>query len=181
MALRDLNADEAFEYYRSFLEFFCKWFRPQSYLEIGYAEGQTFRRLVPYCEQLTTIDPNTPNLGDLAKEPKCRLHRLNSDDYFKSFPEDTHDLIFIDGCHESQQVMRDIRGALSCLRPHGLIVAHDTFPPSTEFVKPEFCGDAYKAIIELRADRTLEVYTFPLRFGLTLIGKIGTAFPWVPL
>jgi len=181
MALRDLSADDAFEYYRSFLEFFCKWLRPQSYLEIGYGKGDTFRRLIPHCDQLTAIDPNVESLGDIAENPKCRLHRLTSDEYFKSFPGDTHDLVFIDGCHEFGQVSRDIRGALGCLRQHGLVVAHDTFPPTPEFLRPDLCGDAYKGIIELRKDRALEVYTFPVRYGLTLIGKVGSTFPWIPL
>ncbi len=179
MALRELDNDQAFEFYRSFLEFYGRWLRPQSYLEIGLATGDTFRRLIPYCEQMTGIDPNVPDLGTL--NPKCRLLPITSDEYFRDYPNDTYDLVFIDGLHESEQVTRDIRNALHRLRPNGLVVAHDTFPPSPELTNPQGCGDAYKAAIELRKDRCFEVYTFPVRYGVTLIGKIGATFPWIPL
>jgi len=178
MAMKDLDHLEAFEYYQSFLEFLCKWFRPQSYLEIGIGDTTTFRRLIPYCGRLIGVDPNIPKQSDLDENPKCRLHRLRSDEYFSAFQDDRFDLIFVDGDHEHSQCLRDIKNGVEHLQPNGLVVAHDTFPPSQTYVSARLCGDAYKAIIELRNDRSLEVYTFPVRYGLTLIGKIGTGFPW---
>lgn len=178
MSVRNLDNDGAVEFYRSFLEFYCSWFPPESYLEIGLNQGETFRRLIPYCVRLTGVDPNLPKLGNINS--KCRLVGLSSDQYFLQHSEDRHDLVFIDGFHEAQQVMRDIRNSLQCLSQNGVIMAHDTFPPSPDFTNPEACGDAYKAMIELRKDRSIEVYTFPVRYGLSVIGKVGTAFPWVP-
>lgn len=181
MPMKNLDHVEAFEYYQSFLEFICKWFQPQSYLEIGIASGATFRRLIPYCGHLTGVDPEMLDFADLKKDAKCHLHRLTSDEYFRLFPGYLFDLVFVDGHHEHIQLLRDVRNSLGCLQPGGLIVAHDTFPPSPEFVSPRLCGDAYKAIIDLRSDRSLEVYTFPVRYGLTLIGKVGSSFPWIPI
>src|SRR3954468_10626064 len=102
MASRQLNNEEAFEFYRDFLEFHCRWLRPESYLEIGLSSGETFARLIPYCGQMTGVDPCIPDLGNL--NAKCRLLPLTSDDYFRKYSEDRYDLVFIDGLHEARQV-----------------------------------------------------------------------------
>jgi len=175
--VRTFNGDEANEFYRSFLEFFCHWFRPASYLEIGLHAGETFGRLIPYCGRLRGVDAVLPRLPKLP--PRCSLYPLTSDEYFRLHPGERYDLVFIDGCHEHQQVLRDVRNSLACLTPNGVIMAHDMFPPSRDVTDPGGCGDAYKAAIELRQDRSLEVYTIPVRYGVTLIGRIGTEFPWV--
>lgn len=177
--MRTFTPDEANAFYRSFLEFFCHWFRPASYLEIGLSAGATFTRLVPYCGRLRGVDPVLPPLQNL--DSRCTLYPLTSDEYFLRHPGEKYDLVFIDGCHEHRQVLRDVRHSLACLNPNGVIMAHDMFPPSRELTDPGGCGDAYKAAIELRQDRTLEVFTIPVMYGVTLIGKIGSTFPWAPL
>jgi hypothetical protein len=175
--IRELASEEAFEFYRNFLEFYCSWLRPDSYLEIGLAEGSTFQRLIPHCGRMRGVDPVLPPLRDLP--PQCELFSMTSDEFFHRHPGETYDLVFIDGLHQHQQVLRDVRHALGCLAPKGVIMAHDMFPPSPELTDAAGCGDAYKAAIDLRQDRSLEVFTIPVTYGLTLIGKIGSEFPWV--
>lgn len=171
---------DAFSFYREFLEFYCRWFKPESYLEIGVHAGETMRRLSPHCARLTGVDPDPQDLSPLAGIPNIRFLRQTSDGYFSENQQDRHDLIFIDGMHERSQFLRDVSNSLMALNEGGLIVAHDTLPPSLDYTVPTLCGDAYLGAIDLRSDRNLEVYTFPARFGLTLIGKIGTRFPWRP-
>ena len=177
--MRTFTPESANEFYRSFLEFFCSWFRPDSYLEIGLSSGFTFRRLMPFCGRMDGVDPAVPSLPHL--DPKCRLFPMTSDEFFRRHPDERYDLVFIDGCHEHRQVLRDVRNSLACLASNGVIVAHDMLPPSREVTDPGGCGDAYKAAIELRQDRSLEVFTLPVMYGVTLIGNIGSAFPWAPL
>lgn len=174
--MRELETAEAFEFYRSFLEFHCRWFQPRRYLDIGLAKGETFQRLIPYCMEMRGVDPVLPPMG--ALDLKCRLFGMTSDQYFKENPDEQYDLVFIDGFHEHQQLLRDVRHSLDRLLTSGVIMAHDSFPPSPALTDAANCGDAYKAIIDLRGDRSLEAYTIPVTYGLTLIGKIGTQFPW---
>lgn len=177
LMMRDLSSDEAFEFYRKFLEFLSSSLQPESYLEIGLAAGQTFQRLIPHCKKLRGVDPAPPRLSELPR--KCELFAMSSNEYFRLHPGDTYDLVFVDGLHEHQQVLRDIRNCLSCLKPNGLIAVHDTFPTTPAMTDPNQCGDTYKAMVELRADRSLELLTLPITYGLTLIRKIGNGFPWV--
>lgn len=59
-----------------------------------------------------------------------------ADDYFDRHQE-AFDLIFIDGDHTEEQVLRDIRNALVCLAPGGIIVLHDCMPPTEWHQRPK--------------------------------------------
>ena len=86
----------------------------QSYLEIGCAEDIVFSRiLVPHK---IGVDPSQGG-----------THRMGSDPFFVE-NTDTFDLIFIDGLHHWDQVLRDIDNSIRVLNPGGVIVMHDCLP-----------------------------------------------------
>lgn len=174
-----LETWKAFSFYKSFLTWYCTWYQP-TYLEVGCLGGDL-------CSSLSTrravgIDvnehPDWPLYVQRASHPTEFL-TIDSDTYFATH-EDKFGLIFIDGDHHEAQVRKDVENALLHLEDGGLIAMHDTLPPVRSDTSEEYCGTAYKVAIELRQRRTeLEVYTFPVTFGLTLVGKIGKEFPWV--
>lgn len=186
-----LDADQAFEFYRSFLEWYCRWHhsagQPVAYLEIGCNRGDTCWRLARYCSSIDAID--VERYGDWddpankEKFPNLHFYKKTSDTFF-SWPTiwgKQYDLIFIDGDHSEHQVLTDVHNCIIHLAPDGLIVLHDTFPPDLNHTGEAACGEAYKAIRELQNDvfmKSLQLYTFPVTFGVTLLAK-QLVMPWL--
>jgi hypothetical protein len=173
-----LDTWEAFGFYKSFLHWYCNYYKP-TYLEIGCQAGDL-------CASLDTtyavgIDINThPDWQTYEKrtEGRAKYFQVSSDDFFASYPYKQFGLIFIDGDHHAEQVRKDVNNSLAFLEQDGLIVMHDTLPPDVASTAENLCGTAFLIAQELRQDRMLEVYTFPVTFGVTLVGKIGSEFPW---
>lgn len=115
----------------------------QSYLEIGIAGGQNLNAVI--AKHKIGVDPNpfTP-----------ATYHLTSDDFFQMNRE-TFDIIFIDGLHLHEQVIKDIENSLACLNPNGIIVVHDC-TPATEQAQSRtpfyggWNGDVWKAAAYLR-------------------------------
>src|SRR5262245_26001763 len=113
-----------------------------SYLEIGCGSGETLRSIT--ARYKVGVDP----VGE-ATFP------VSSDAFFQENRRH-FDLVFIDGLHLREQVLRDVNGALGCLSPGGTIVLHDCLPLTerhqlrTRLPGP-WTGDVWKAVVELRA------------------------------
>ena len=90
------------------------------------------------------------------------------------------DMLFIDADHAKDSVLRDFFGILPFVSQHGLILLHDTHPKSVDYLDPQYCNDAYKAIEELskRMDQ-FEMMTIPLHPGLTLCRKRTSQLSWL--
>ena len=172
----NLEPHNAFEFYRTFFDWYCKWANPH-YLEVGCGEGGLTGRLAPYCKSATGIDISVyPTWSEYQTRTGCMLIMIDSDTYFKSLdPETMYDLIFIDGDHAKEQVIVDFEYSLVHLSESGLIALHDTYPPNEEATGPMACGTAYKArqdhLEHYTTKSQLQVFTFPVTFGLTLVGR----------
>lgn len=177
----DLTPDRAFEFYRTFLHWYCGWYNPR-YLEVGCASGDMTSSLP--CRTATGVDVASHVDWDTyrIKYPHALFYKMTSDEFFKLLdtgPEVvTYDLIFIDGDHDKDQVLKDVDNSLRHLADGGLIAMHDTYPPTMDYTHEKWSGTAYLAAQELRKRTDIEVYTFPVTYGLTLVGKIGSGFPW---
>ena len=172
----ELETYKAFDFYKSFLHWYCEWYKP-SYLEIGCLGGDL-------CASLNTtrsvgIDPNLHPDWSIyeSRREEVKFYQMTSDEFFLGNVS-KFGLIFIDGDHHADQVRRDVSNSLRRLQDGGLIVMHDTLPPTINETDESLCGTAYQVAKELRADKQLEVYTFPVTFGVTLVGKVGTGFQW---
>ena len=120
-----------------------KIYNHQSYLEIGYLNGETFNTID--CPTKNSVDPNG----------KAQF-KMISDDFFNNiaFPNGNGwDIIFIDGDHEKNQVKKDIINSLKCLNEGGTIVCHDMSPPSELYLAPRYCNNSWEAFAELRQIR----------------------------
>ena len=140
-----------------------------SYLEIGVSNGGTFYNIE--CETKHGVDPHNRDM----------LYPITSDKFFENCTE-KYDIIFIDGDHECNQVLRDIDNSIRHLNENGIIFVHDT-KPHTELMQrhpqPDnlcerglWTGDVWKAIAKFRSQRTdFSVKTFDTELGLTILER----------
>lgn len=169
--LKSLPTDEAFEFYRTLIEWRCmQQGGAATYVEIGCASGWFTARIAKCVRRAIGVDMVEHDDWDTLRSQFNNLDFLcmSSDHYF-SYANNYADVIFIDGSHESHQVKRDISNSLEMLDKEGLIVVHDTLPPDAAHTSVGLCGDAYKAIAWARKWADIQVFTFPVRFGVTLI------------
>tara|TARA_Y100000034_G_scaffold26982_2_gene32151 strand:- start:1923 stop:3047 length:1125 start_codon:yes stop_codon:yes gene_type:complete len=135
----------------------------KSYLEIGVAEGVNFESIS--CLNKVGVDPDP--------DVKC-THNMTSDAYFKTH-DDKFDLVFIDGLHHADQVLRDIQNSLDRLNHGGTILLHDCHPPSKKAqivprIASTWTGDVWKAWIKTKIDRpNLCGYVVDADFGCGVI------------
>lgn len=104
---------------------------------------------------------------------------MTSDEFFEHNADKTFDLVFIDGCHLSDQVEKDILNSLKQLEQGGTIVMHDTNPPTayharenSEMAGPYkgWNGTSWQAFARLRKNRSdLEMFTIDCDWGLGVI------------
>ena len=159
--------------------------KAQSYLEIGVRlVDQNFNHIkVPFK---IGVDPGIEGCSE-------GTHKMTSDDFFKQ-NKYTFDLIFIDGLHESEQVLRDINNSLAILNNNGVIICHDMNPKIKEhqllnddplrikYVEEQkklkntgyglWTGDCWKAFVTLRSNRRdLEMYVIDTDFGVGVIKR----------
>ena len=107
-----------------------------------------------------------------------------SDEYFESISEDVkYDIIFIDGLHHDDQVLKDIENSLNHLSENGTIVCHDCLPTTEDMQSRndtgrEWTGDVWKAIAELRVETIdLDIKVVDTDYGCGIIRK-GTNIPY---
>jgi len=136
--------------------------RYSDYLEIGCDQDQLFSKIK--IQNKTGVDPVSG--GTIRK---------TSDDFFRENNK-KFDIIFIDGLHIYEQVKKDILNSVNCLRENGIILVHDCMPDSlSKQAVPRYRmvwnGDVWKAIVDLRQDKNLEIFTCEMDQGIGIIKK----------
>ena len=134
----------------------------KSYLEIGCFDDELFNYV--NCENKVGVDPVSG--GTIRK---------TSDQFFES-NKVYFDCIFIDGLHKYNQVKKDILNSLKFLNKGGIILLHDCLPnnfyaQATPRCQWEWNGDVWKAIVECRTKKDIDVYTCNADFGIGVILK----------
>ena len=134
----------------------------ESYLEIGCQSDVNFSKII--IKNKIGVDPQSGG-----------THRMTSDDFFKQ-NKSPFDLIFIDGLHVYEQVLKDIENSLKVLNDNGVILIHDCLPakiwhqtiPQTH---SSWNGDVWKSIVKSRTRIDIDTYTIEADQGLGLILK----------
>lgn len=176
--------------------------RAQVYLEIGVKSGKTFLALraplklgvdpvfTGKARKLARSPLQLLNRGPLIRAFfGRRLFRETSDAFFAKrgamLAALGLDVAFVDGLHSYRQSLVDVYHCLEYLRPGGVIVVDDCNPPTracatwpreeaerTPGYQGDWCGDVYKTIVDLRANRKdLEVCVLDCAFGLGIVTK----------
>jgi tRNA G37 N-methylase Trm5 len=148
-----------------------------SYLEIGVQDPNScFNKI--NCKDKVSVDP----------EPRGECSFIGTSDQFFFQNNKKFDLIFIDGLHYSEQVVKDVLNSLKFLNEGGTIMCHDTLP-TTEKMQwrynhgEEWTGDVWKAIVALRTmNLNIVVKTINTDYGCTLIqeGKAEPLYVYAP-
>jgi len=143
----------------------CYKTKAKKYLEIGINDGVNLNNI--QCEYKVGVDPNPLSPA---------TYHVTSDDFFANNTE-TFDVIFIDGLHHADQVLRDINNSLKFLNKGGYIVCHD-MNPSSEIMQrvpqevPEWTGDCWKAWVKLRSSHPeLRMYVVDTDYGCGVIER----------
>jgi len=131
------------------------------YLEIGCHLDEIFEKI---------------NISKIGVDPVSGGTFRGTSDEFFSRNKDMFDCVFIDGLHTYDQVLKDVKNSLKFLDNNGIIILHDCLPisinhqrvPRTRYT---WNGDVWKAIVELRTHKNLEVFTVEADQGLGVIKK----------
>jgi glycosyltransferase involved in cell wall biosynthesis len=113
--------------------------KEQKYLEIGVEYGYTFSKT--HFRNKIGVDPDPKfSIADgRFNNIICQLYSVTSDDYFAKYSRnnesssvvniaDTIDVIFIDGLHHCENVLRDFNNSVRILNPNGFIFIDDILP-----------------------------------------------------
>ena len=149
-------------------------YKYKSYLEVGTQDPTSNFDLINVGHKVS-IDPF----------PRGEVTFIGtSDEYFESISDDVkYDIIFIDGLHHSDQVLKDIENSLNHLSKNGTIVCHDCLPTTERMQERndhggEWTGDVWKAIAELRVERIdLDISVVDTDYGCGIIRR-GTNVPY---
>lgn len=133
------------------------------YLEIGIRHFECLNNIKLPDEDKQSIDPNYDGV----------TYKLTSDEAFESMPKNEKwDIIFIDGLHEFNQVLRDIENSLEHLNENGTIVCHDMLPHSENMLALNKCGNGWEAFAHLRmTNKKLEMYVINSDNGCGVIRR----------
>ena len=151
------------DYFRwDLIDYLISKYGYRDYLEIGCDKDQLFSKV--NLQNKTGVDPYSG--GNI---------RQTSDDFFLTNNK-TFDLVFIDGLHTYDQVKRDILNSVKFLNKDGIILVHDCLPDTmakqaVPRYKMQWNGDVWKAIVDLRQDPDLDVYTCEMDQGIGVIKK----------
>ena len=171
-----------------------------NYLEIGVETGFCFFMIK--ANRKLAVDPEftikiTTKIKAYIRNPynfNNSYFELTSDDFFEQQQDYLKkigglDVVFIDGLHLSEQVIKDINNAMKNLNDGGFILLHDCSPAAeTSAIRahhkfevyrmnlPDYNGiwngDVWKAIVELRATRKdINVKVFDTDQGIGMITK----------
>ena len=134
----------------------------EDYLEIGCFDDDCFKKIK--IANKIGVDPI-----------KGGTIRKTSDDFFEE-NTDFFDIIFIDGLHEFDQVKKDILNSIKFLNNGGTILCHDTLPEqileqTVPYSIGTWVGDVWKAIVEFRTSKNLDICVCTIDHGVSVIKK----------
>ena len=144
------------------IDYLINKYKYSDYLEIGCDQDQLFSKV--RIKNKTGVDPISG--GNIRK---------TSDEFFRE-NKNKFDIIFIDGLHTYNQVKKDILNSINCLKDEGIVLVHDCMPDSlSKQAVPRYRmswnGDVWKAIVDLRQNEYLEIYTCKIDQGIGVIKK----------
>lgn len=170
------------KWHQDFIIHLASVIKPAVYVELGIYKCGLFNRMTQFAEIAIGVDAD-PKAGDqMIGAPNARFVASTSEEFVCQLENDpvNIDLLFIDADHSQQAVEADFCGMLPFVRPHGLILLHDTHPIDDAATAQERCGDGYLAIERLSRERDdFEMMTIPVHPGLTCCRKRFRQLSWM--
>jgi predicted O-methyltransferase YrrM len=169
------------KWHQDFILHMASIVRPENYLEVGIYRCGLFNQMMPFARKLTGVDLSPEAGKSMDHNPKATFVCSDSADFAAVLKErgETFDFIFIDADHSQEAVRTDFVNYIELLRPHGIMLLHDTHPVDDLATSQERCGDGYIAIEELsRVSDEWEMMTIPMHPGLTVCRKRTKQLSW---
>lgn len=134
----------------------------QNYLEVGCSTDACFQNIA--APNKIGVDPFSGG-----------THRMTSDEFFASNAQ-KFDIIFIDGLHTYEQVLKDILNSVDALADGGTILIHDCLPLSFYAQLPfpvggDWNGDVWKAFVEMRCKPNVDSAVCLIDHGVGVVKK----------
>lgn len=167
-----INQDNSMFVRSDLINYLINLYDYKSYLEIGVGYGGNFE-LVD-CQNKIGVDP----LDQYSKNK----YLMTSDEFFH-INDKYFDIIFIDGLHQRDQVIKDIQNSLKFLNPKGTIIMHDCLPYNEAsqleqpYSVPVWLGNVWEAFAHYRQYPDLFMMTLDTDHGLGFI-KVGNQYPY---
>lgn len=116
--------------------------KPQFILEVGPGDGASSEVFALATEVIQTkivqvgIDPRRGlRLVNQDHVDRIERHVTGSNPFFGQ-NDKKYDIVFIDGNHDYEAVLKDIEHGLAHMQPNGMLIAHDTRHPSIDYLLP---------------------------------------------
>lgn len=145
------------------------------YLELGIRKGFCFNVIAPLAKEAYAVDIKDYS-GYINKNKNCVWKNSDTVNFLKDHDEKKKfDLVFIDADHKHQSSLADFKLVLPFVNENGIILLHDTYPPSKEFTSDEYCSDSYKTAKYIRDNfsEECEIVTLPFYYGVSVVRKIS--------
>jgi len=148
----------------------------KQYLELGTQNNVCLQNVV--CEFKVGVDPDPTEHKD---ENSNEFYEMTSDEFFAQ-NTDIFEIVFVDGLHEKNQVVKDISNAMCCISPDGAIVVHDCNPQeekNQEYPMPhvgDWNGTVWRAWLKFRTVKGLKMFVVDTDQGCGVIMD-GTQTP----
>jgi len=149
------------------------------YLEIGIKKGNCFNQIASLAKEAYAVD--ILDCKKLINQNKNLIwFHGQSQDFLKQHNKDKKfDLVFIDGAHNHEDSLKDFQLVFELMNDNGIILLHDTYPPSEPFVAKSFCFDTYKTAEFIRENYpAYEFATLPFYFGISIFRKLERQLLW---
>lgn len=110
----------------------------RGYLEVGVRDGTTLSRID--CPSIG-VDPFFQITGNvIGKKTNLHLYQMTSDDFFRDYEPSRIinapiDVIFLDGLHQFEYLLRDFINSEKVTHRHGLIMLDDCLPANAEMTE----------------------------------------------
>ena len=101
---------------------------------------------------------------------------MTSDNFFDKIKKENiskFDLVFIDGDHSKEQVIKDFINVKDMVIDDGFVLLHDTYPCDERMTKSCYSDNAWEAVLYIKQNflNEWEIITLPFNPGLTILKK----------
>lgn len=150
------------------------------YLELGIRSGSCFNCVARFANEAFAVDIDDCHKHIKNNKNLVWFHGTTNDFFKKHNKKKKFDLVFIDACHSHIASLEDFTNVLPLTNDNGLILLHDTYPPSEKFTNNHYCSDTYKTAEVIKRDfsKQCEIVTIPLFYGVSIVRKLDRQLLW---
>ena len=143
------------------------------YIELGTRTFGQINRINEYVKRCIAVDIEDKWYKKGLCDVGIEFYHMSTDAFYADWKKHSTkvDLIFIDALHTHEQSYKDFCNFKEFIRDDGIILLHDTYPPSKRFTSKDNCNDVWKTPVLIKENHKneCEMCTIPGSFGITII------------